>query len=416
MARAVKDSKLDSREARLKLAARHKPYWRLIDRGCHIGYRKGVRGGIWRARYYIGEGQYEESILGVADDIRDSDGSEVFDFSQAQQAAHDWFRRKSREKVGLPTTALGYTVAQVMADYTAWFKAHRKSLSALESAVNTHILPALGHIEVSKLTPKMIREFHESMASAPARLRSVKGGDVRYRSAPQSRDEIRARKSTANRVLAILKAALNRAYIDGQIESDEPWRRVRNFRGTSSAKVTFLDRDQCNRLVTACPDDLARLVKAALLTGCRYGELVQMTAGDFNPQSGTLRVATSKSGRGRHVVLTDEGARFFTHLADCKPAKGLLLMRADGKAWGASHQFRPLRDACSTAGISPPISFHALRHVYASNLAVNGADLNVIARQLGHADTRMVESHYAHLTPNHIAQTIRKAGAPIGAE
>ncbi|MBF0354434.1 MAG: site-specific integrase [Alphaproteobacteria bacterium] len=398
----------------MKLAARHKPYWRLIDRGCHIGYRKGVRGGIWRARYYIGEGQYEESVLGVADDIRDCDGSEVFDFSQAQQAAHDWFRRKSREKVGLPITAQGYTVAQVMADYTAWFKAHRKSLSALESATNTHILPALGHVEVSKLTPRMIREFHESMASAPARLRSGKGREARFRATPQSRDEIRARKSTANRVLAILKAALNRAYLDGQIESDEQWKRVKNFRGTSAAKVTFLDRDQCSRLVAACPEDLGRLVKAALLTGCRYGELVQMTAGDFNPQSGTLRVGISKSGRGRHVVLTEDGVAFFDNLAAGKQHKELLLTRADGKAWGASHQFRPLREACAAAGISPPFSFHALRHVYASNLAVNGADLNVIARQLGHADTRMVESHYAHLTPNHIAQAIRKAGAPIG--
>ncbi|TAN47032.1 MAG: site-specific integrase, partial [Rhodospirillales bacterium] len=291
MARAVKDSRLDSREARSKLEARHKPYWRLIDRGCHIGYRKGVRGGIWRARYYVGEGQYEESVLGVADDIRDCDGGDVLDFSQAQQAAHDWFRRKSREKIGLPVSAQGYTVAQVMADYTAWFRAHRKSLSSLESSINTHVLPALGNVEVSKLTPRMIREFHEAMATAPARLRSGKGKDVRFRTAPLSRDEIRARKSTANRVLAILKAALNRAYLDGQIESDEPWKRVKSFRGTKAAKVAFLDRDQCSRLIAACPDDLARLVKAALFTGCRYGELVQMTACDFIPQSGTLRVA-----------------------------------------------------------------------------------------------------------------------------
>lgn len=416
MARAVKDSKLDSREARLKLEARHKPYWRLIDRGCHIGYRKGVRGGIWRARYYMGNGQYEEAVLGIADDIRDCDGSEVLDFSQAQQAAHDWFRRKLREKIGLPVSAQGYTVADVMADYATWFKAHRKSLSALESAVNAHILPALGHIEVSKLTPRMIREFHEEMASAPARLRSVKGGNVRFRSAPQSRDEIRARKSTANRVLAILKAALNRAYLDGQIESDEPWKRVKNFRGTTAAKTAFLDRAQCNRLVAACPADLAHLVRAALLTGCRYGELVQLTADDFNSQSGTLRVAISKGGHGRHVVLTEDGVAFFAKLAAGMQHGNTLLLRADGKAWGASHQFRPLRDACERAGISPPISFHALRHIYASNLAVSGTDLNVIARQLGHADTRMVENHYAHLTPNHIAQAIRKAGAPIGLE
>jgi hypothetical protein len=31
----------------------------------------------------------------------------------------------------------------------------------------------------------------------------------------------------------------------------------------------------------------------------------------------------------------------------------------------------------------------------------------VIARQLGHADTRMTERHYAHLAPNYVADTIR---------
>jgi hypothetical protein len=32
----------------------------------------------------------------------------------------------------------------------------------------------------------------------------------------------------------------------------------------------------------------------------------------------------------------------------------------------------------------------------------------VIARQLGHADTRMTEEHYAHLAPNYVADTIRE--------
>jgi hypothetical protein len=37
-----------------------------------------------------------------------------------------------------------------------------------------------------------------------------------------------------------------------------------------------------------------------------------------------------------------------------------------------------------------------------------GTPMAVIARQLGHADTRMTEKHYAHLAPNYVAQTIRE--------
>jgi hypothetical protein len=38
---------------------------------------------------------------------------------------------------------------------------------------------------------------------------------------------------------------------------------------------------------------------------------------------------------------------------------------------------------------------------------MNGTPMGVIAAQLGHADTRMTEKHYAHLAPSYIAQTIR---------
>ena len=38
---------------------------------------------------------------------------------------------------------------------------------------------------------------------------------------------------------------------------------------------------------------------------------------------------------------------------------------------------------------------------------MQGVPLEVIARQLGHADTRMTEKHYAHLAPNYVADTIR---------
>lgn len=37
-----------------------------------------------------------------------------------------------------------------------------------------------------------------------------------------------------------------------------------------------------------------------------------------------------------------------------------------------------------------------------------GVPMAVIARQLGHADTRMTEKHYAHLAPSYVAQTIRE--------
>jgi integrase len=84
-----------------------------------------------------------------------------------------------------------------------------------------------------------------------------------------------------------------------------------------------------------------------------------------------------------------------------------VFLREDGGVWGPSHQQRPLEQASRLAGITPPVTFHVLRHTHASQLAMRGVPMAVIAKQLGHADTRMTEKHYAHLAPNYVADTIR---------
>jgi integrase len=70
-----------------------------------------------------------------------------------------------------------------------------------------------------------------------------------------------------------------------------------------------------------------------------------------------------------------------------------------------------MREACAHGKIKPGVSFHALRHTWASLAAMNGVPLMVVAKNLGHVDTRMVEKHYGHLAPSYIAEAIR-AGAP----
>jgi len=91
-----------------------------------------------------------------------------------------------------------------------------------------------------------------------------------------------------------------------------------------------------------------------------------------------------------------------------------VFLRDDGAVWGPSHQQRPLEAASKTAGIAPPLTFHVLRHTHASYLAMRGVPMAVIAKQLGHADTRMTEKHYAHLAPNYVADTIRASFPNLG--
>ncbi len=88
-----------------------------------------------------------------------------------------------------------------------------------------------------------------------------------------------------------------------------------------------------------------------------------------------------------------------------------MFRHGDGGAWQKSEQARPMAEACTRAKIKPAISFHILRHTWASHAVMNTVPLMVVAKNLGHADTRMVEKHYGHLAPSFIADAIR-AGAP----
>jgi integrase len=120
------------------------------------------------------------------------------------------------------------------------------------------------------------------------------------------------------------------------------------------------------------------------MTGCRYGELSGMEAGDFDAQAGTVTIEQSKGGKPRHVALTEEGRRFFEGMVAGKAGSTRLfqrdrvLRRHEKEApaetvrgpWSKSDQFRLIRGACIAATIFPAISFYELRHTYGSRLAM----------------------------------------------
>lgn len=418
MARTVRDARLDTRTARAKLAARHEPHWRAIDAGMHLGYRRGPRKAAWIARFLTRKSRYLKKSLGIADDTQDADGVVILSFSEAQEKARSWFQTQIRAERGLPASGR-YTVADVLDDYFADYEQRGgKSLTDVRHRIDTLIRPRLGNEAAADLTAQEIRAWHRKLASEPPRVRSkTKGkgaGVVKYRDTSNDPDATRKRRHSANKVFTILKAALNHAFGENKIASDEAWRRVKPFQDVDVPRVRFLDHDECVRLVNASALDFRKLVRAALYAGCRYGEIIRFRVGDFNPEAGTVQVRESKSGKPRHVVLTVEGQEFFKNETAGRAGDKTLFLREDGEPWGASHQQRPLADACSKAKITPAASFHVLRHTYASSLVMNGVPLGVVAVNLGHADTRITERHYAHLAPSYVADAIRAGARELG--
>ena len=310
-------------------------------------------------------------------------------------------------------------VVDVVKAYLDWTAMHRRPSTAREwrYMADAHILPELGKIKVAKLTTSRLRRWHEDLAEQPARLRTRVGAEQRYRDLNHDPDAIRARRATANRNLTVLKAALNHAWQGGKVNgSDEAWRKVKPFRGADAARVRYLQIDECARLLIACEPDFRKLVRGALVTGCRYGELCRADVRDFNPNSASLLIRESKAGKARWIPLDDAGTAFLASITAGRPLGAPLFPRRDGERWGKSHQRRPLLEACKVARIEQAIGFHILRHTWASLRIMAGLPLMVAAQVLGHSDTRMVEKHYGHLTQSFIRDAVRATAlqlAPI---
>ncbi len=406
MARQVRDAKIGTRETRLRLAPGRR-FWRGIEDGVALGYRRGNNGsGTWSARLRLSNGHYSLQKLATADDYGEANGADVLTFAQAQKRVLALATDIKREEGAIISPA---TVAEASERYLAWFREHRKSVRETEHTIRAHVLPALGTRRIGSLKTRELRDWLESIAAQPARLRTRRyGGSQRFKAAARTADEKRARRATANRILSVLKAILNKAFQDGRAVDDTEWRRLKPYSKVDQPRIRFLTDAEAVRLVNACPSDLRALLRGALLTGARLGELASMRVRDVDLRAGRIYVAESKSGRPRHIPVNSEGVALFRDLLTGKTGEMLVFAKAGGGQWGKNHHARALAHACHVAKIRPGIAFHQLRHTYASRLAQAGVDLLTISKLLGHADTRITSRHYAHLVDKTLADAVTR--------
>jgi len=395
MARTRRGPSIDSREARFTtLDKRPQPYWTKLSSGLSLGVYWGTKGGTWYVRRKRkpgdpGSGRWQQIRIGACDDYDDPDGKKVLSHKQAVAEAHRLDGREIEERVE-EAAQEGYTVAKCFDDYFKWREVEGGNTYIQRCNYRAHIKDVFGDRVVASLRFQEIEDWKNDLADGRSR-------------------------ATCNRVLTDLKAALNRAPRN-KVGSRKEWREVRKFKKTDNPRVDYLQAKEAKRLLNACPPDFRNIVRAGLLSGGRYGELCKTQVRDFDGDAGTLRFTETKSGKLRHVPLTDEGVEHFRLWVAGKKSRDPLFTKANGEPWGPVHQARRMRNACAVAKIDPAVGFHALRHSYASLLVLQGVPLKFVSEALGHADSRMVEIHYAHLQKSDAAgKAIRGALPSFGA-
>ena len=141
-----------------------------------------------------------------------------------------------------------------------------------------------------------------------------------------------AAKRLLYRVINALRACLVRAHAKGKVPSKDAL-------------------EEAIRLQNAAAPDLWRLVRAALLTGCRAGELPALRTADFDIHSQTLLTAESKSGNPRRVPLTIEGMKLFEDITAGVAPGERVFTRTDGSPWLGEPEHE-----CALCGSSIPIA------------------------------------------------------------
>ena len=146
-----RDATLETRSARARLRVQKKPFYRLIEPGQHLGYRRlANKPGTWLVRRYSGAGAYTlknlttaDGALVIADDYSEANGEGVLTFGQAQAKAKA-FRPEAAQPKG------PYTVARAMADYFVYLREEGRPehlVREAEQRSNALILPKLGPMQ-----------------------------------------------------------------------------------------------------------------------------------------------------------------------------------------------------------------------------------------------------------------------------
>jgi integrase len=267
------------------------------------------------------------------------------------------------------------------------------SYSTTKSRADCHIFPyPLANLRVGDITSEKIQAWLGKVAGS-------------------SQDPEQRRKNlySANKLLVILKAALNRAHAKNRSLPAEEWRAVKPFKGgVSIGRKVFLTEAESQRLVNCCDPEFRDLVIFGLFTGCRLGEAVQMKVRDFDQRLGVWDVRVGKTGP-RTCTLTGAAIDLLERLVAGKPKSSLVFVRDSGEAWNKDNVQPPMRHAVKRAELDKATSYYSLRHTAISASLVAGTVPQIVAENVG-TSLRMIEQHYGKF-----ARADRRAALERGA-
>ncbi len=259
-----------------------------------------------------------------------------------------------------------------------------------------HLIPAMGHIRLSRLSPAQLAHFLTAL-------------------------EEKERHRTALKVFRALNSACRMAVRWGWLNAN-PCERIPPPRYRPKRRELW-SLDELRRFLEGtCSHWLHPLWVFLAATGCRIGEALGLTWADVEWASGKVRIRWSlqfangswhlqepKTRAGvRELLLPAEAMEALARQRQQQErwrekagetwadALGLVFTGRDGRPLWRKSIVRAMRQACQRLGL-PPLSPHGLRHLHISLLLEAGLPLTQVARRAGHSSPYVTAMLYAHV-------------------
>ena len=263
-----------------------------------------------------------------------------------------------------------------------------RTLEIYEVGLRRHVLPVFGALQLRAIAPTQLVTWIRSLRAAGYAPDSVVG------------------------FWRPLHLVLGHAVRHGVIAANPADRLTASERPSPGpSRKRFLTRGEMRRLLEAAPAGYRTAIACGLFSGLRLSELLALTWRDVDLDERVLRVRHQLGRHGQHAPLKTPAARRdvilmsrLAHELDAlrtsarfRADSDLVFCAASGRTIGHRNiTGRGLAKAAQRAGLEG-VTFHALRHTFASILIAQGRDPVFVSRQLGHTNAAITLRVYAHL-------------------
>ena len=282
------------------------------------------------------------------------------------------------------------TLNELALRYLEFARGDKKSHDIDERYLRLHLLPRFGKLHLNQLRQEEIVEWLNG---------KVKAGYA---------------QATVNRWQVILSHMMRLAKQWGVPGAEtNPLTGVRQ-KDPNNRVERYLSPAETQRLKQAVDESPNRMLKyivaLLLLTGCRKRELLDAKWDEVDLDRKVWRIPTSKTGKPRHVPLSDDAIGVLRSIPRIASGTYIVPNSKSGKPFRSIFNSW---DSARRAARVPDVRIHDLRHSAASNLVNSGHSLYVVAKVLGHAQTRTTE-RYAHLDNGVLLNAVNAAAQVTG--